>query len=256
MCIVLTASTRSQHANTTVSDLDINAPGFNWDIATRNGSQNLVIWSSTNLVDWSYAKLTRVESSTAGMTWAPSAVWDDSTSHFYVFWSSRHYDASDTAHTGTATLDRIRYATTKDFDTFSKPRDYLALDGIPLIDQEFQYLGQPGHWARFLKDENTLQVYQETTAEGLFGTWKRTPGYVRPESPREGTAVFKDNLQPGKYHMLLDDYTQYVPFETENILSGEWTESTFKDFPRGLKHGSVTPLTREEYDVVARRYGV
>lgn len=56
------------------TDLDINAPGFNWDIATRNGSQSLVIWSSSNLVDWSDAVLTTVETPTAGMTWAPSAV--------------------------------------------------------------------------------------------------------------------------------------------------------------------------------------
>lgn len=57
-----------------IPDLDINAPGFNWDIATRNGSQSLVIWSSSNLVDWSDAVLTTVETPTAGMTWAPSAV--------------------------------------------------------------------------------------------------------------------------------------------------------------------------------------
>lgn len=99
-------------------------------------------------------------------------------------------------------------------------------------------------------------MYQEITTDGLFGKWTRAEGYVRDESPREGTAVFKDNLQEGLYHMLLDDYTQDVPFETRDILSGVWTPSSFEDFPRSLKHGSVTPLTKEEYEVVAGRYGV
>lgn len=39
------------------TDLDINAEGFSWDLATRNGSRGLVIWESTNLVDWSEASL-------------------------------------------------------------------------------------------------------------------------------------------------------------------------------------------------------
>lgn len=202
------------------------------------------------------ADVNRVETLSAGMAWAPSAVWDDETSQFYVFWSSRHYAEFDTAHAGTATLDRIRYATTTDFVSFSAPQDYLALDGTPLIDQEFQYLGQPDHWARFLKNETLNQVYQETTTTGLFSTdWTRIDGYVRPESPREGTAVVKDNVEEGLYHMLLDDYTEYVPYETRDILGGEWTASEYADFPRGLKHGSVTPLTQGEYDAVKERYG-
>lgn len=130
------------------------------------------------------------------MAWAPSAVWDDDTSQFFVFWSSRHYAESDTEYTGNATLDRIRYATTTDSISFSAPQDYLALEDTPLIDQEFQYLGQQDHWARFLKNETVNQVYQETTTQGLFSTeWTRVEGYVRPESPREGTAVFKDNVE-------------------------------------------------------------
>lgn len=39
------------------SDLDINADGFSWDRATRTGSRGIVVWSSTNLVDWSEPSL-------------------------------------------------------------------------------------------------------------------------------------------------------------------------------------------------------
>lgn len=188
------------------------------------------------------------------MVWAPSAVWDDATEQYYVFWASRLYDPSDTSHAGTAGLDRIRYATTRDFVTFSAPSDYLALASTPLIDQEFQYLGTPGAFVRFLKNETTNQVYQEKTTEGLFGSWTRIPGYVRNQSPLEGPASFADNLTPGLYHLLLDDYTQYVPFETSNILSPSWVASDNSGFPAGLKHGSVTPLTQNEYNRIANKY--
>ncbi|KAM0205116.1 hypothetical protein ACHAPA_008961 [Fusarium lateritium] len=237
------------------TDLDINASGFNWDKATRKGSRGLVVWSSKDLVNWSKPSLRIVESETAGMTWAPSAVWDDAKKLYYVFWSSRHYAASDTEHTGTANLDRIRYATTKDFVKFSAPQDYHALADTGLIDQEFQYLGTPGHFTRFLKNETVNMVYQETSTTGLFGKWDRIPGYVRPESPLEGPGSFADLRTPGLYHLLLDDYTQYVPFQTNNILSPKWEKSNYPNFPKGLKHGSVTPLTKKEYDAVAAKFG-
>lgn len=39
------------------ADLDINAAGFSWDQATRTGSRGIVVWSSSNLVDWSEPSL-------------------------------------------------------------------------------------------------------------------------------------------------------------------------------------------------------
>jgi hypothetical protein len=191
------------------------------------------------------------------MAWAPSAVWDDATSQYYVFWSSRLYASSDTSHTGTASLDRIRYATTKDFVSFSAARDYLALSDTPLIDQEFQRTGPgPNSFTRFLKNETVNRVYQESTTGGLFGTWTRVSGYVRPESPLEGPASFADNTTPGLYHLLLDNYAQYVPFQTSNLRSPSWSASSTLGFPVGLKHGSVTPLTQREYNAIAAAYPV
>lgn len=196
--------------------------------------------------------ISSVEDPSAGMVWAPSAVWDDATSQFYVFWASRFYASSDTGHTGNAGLDRIRYATTKDFITFSKPADYIA-SGTPVIDQEFLPLdGSPGHFTRFIKNETVNQVYQETSTNGLFGAWKRTPGYVTTGSPWEGTASYADNLVKGKKYILLDDYTQYVPFES--VDGGAWKKASTQGFPSGLKHGSVTRLTKKEYDAVKARY--
>ncbi|KAI9368521.1 putative arabinosidase [Aspergillus egyptiacus] len=242
------------------TDLDINADGFSWDAATRTGSRGLTIWRSENLVDWSEPTLSIIEDSTAGMAWAPSVVYNSTSSTYYLFWASRLYSPTDDNHTGLATLDRIRYATTTDFKTFSPPSDYLALDeeNIPLIDQEFLYLGTPGHYARFLKDENVLHVYQEITTGGLFGEWERVGGYI-VEEVTEGPAAWPDvsvEQGTGRYYLMLDNYEEYVPFVTEDIGSGDWEEVVNKEgFPAGLKHGNVVPLTRREYEAVAARFG-
>lgn len=208
-------------------------------------------------MNWSPARLVDVEGTTAGMAWAPSAVYDETTAEWAVFWASRLYAEDDTAHTGPASNDRIRFATTKDFETFSAPQDYLALADTPIIDQEFQYLGKPEHWARYIKNETVNQMWVETSSTGIFGEWTRVPGYVRGETPREGAAFFADNLSPGKYYLLLDDYTQYLPYQSMDVTEpGFWESTDWTEFPRGLKHGSVTPLTQEEYDAVAARYHI
>jgi hypothetical protein len=191
------------------------------------------------------------------MVWAPSAVWDDQRQEFSVFWSSRFYDASDRDHKGKATPDRIRVASTKDFTSFTPARDYIKAN-TPVIDQEFQYLGQPGHYARFIKNENENRVYQELSTDGLFGRWTRTGNYVVMDSPREGPASFADNVNPNVYHLLLDDYgsgQRYTPYEIGNINAPGWKRSNYPRFPKGVEHGSVTQVTQQEYDALSKRYG-
>lgn len=189
------------------------------------------------------------------MAWAPSAVWNDDEQQYYLFWASRLYDSTDSDHTATAGLDRIRYSTTRDFVTFSSPADYVALDDIPLIDQEFLELGTPGAYARFIKDENVNQVYQETTTGGLFGEWTRIPGYIGDNPLSEGPASFPDIENPGVYHLLLDNYEEYVPFQTSDIDAGSWEKSSSSSYPTGLKHGSVLRLTQTEYDAITSKFG-
>ncbi|KAL4789645.1 hypothetical protein BDV19DRAFT_394853 [Aspergillus venezuelensis] len=245
------------------TDLDINADGFSWDEVTRRGSRGLVIWKSTDLVSWGEPWLAEIEEPTAGMAWAPSVVYNADESQYYLFWASRLYSETDTEHTGTATLDRIRYATTIEFVTFSAPSDYVALDAenVPLIDQEFLYLGEEGHYARFLKDENVLHVYQEISTGGIFGNWEKSPspndsGYIATTT-FEGPAAFADVNTPGRYYLLMDNYEEYIPFVTEDIESGIWEQldRAGSGLPAGLKHGSVFPVTAEEYDALLAAYG-
>ncbi|KAJ3530447.1 hypothetical protein NM208_g9327 [Fusarium decemcellulare] len=238
------------------TDLDINVPDFSWDVATRNGSRGLVVWTSPNLVDWTGPSLPIVETPEAGMLWAPSAVFDETNEGWNVFWSSRFFDTSDTAHSGVSTYDRIRTSFTRDFATFTTPNDYVSLTDTSVIDQEFQYLGTPGNYVRFLKNVTSSQIFAEKTTTGIFGTWDRIPGNARDESPREGALAYKDNLQPDKYYLWLDDYIQYIAYETTDILNNDWTPSESGGIPPYIKHGSIFSVTQAEHDLLLTTYPI
>lgn len=188
------------------------------------------------------------------MVWAPSAIYDAASEQYYVFWASRFYPTSDPDHTGTAGNDIIRYATTKDFTTFSEPKDYISTS-YSVIDQEFQKLDGDNHFARFIKDESVGKVYQEITTTGLFGEWSRvggSSGFVTQDT-REGPASFRDNTDLSLYHLWLDNYSgngNYVPYQTDDIENGDYTQSSAPNFPQGLRHGSVTPVTQSQYDAL------
>lgn len=47
-----------------------------WDAAQRTGSRGIFVWESTDLVNWGNERLVVVEDPTAGMVWAPEAIWD------------------------------------------------------------------------------------------------------------------------------------------------------------------------------------
>src|SRR6185503_10606379 len=59
------------------TDLSINL-NRDWNRATHAGSKSIVIWESTNLVDWSAPRLVKIAPDDAGCTWAPESVYDDS----------------------------------------------------------------------------------------------------------------------------------------------------------------------------------
>ncbi|CAG9952681.1 unnamed protein product [Clonostachys rosea f. rosea IK726] len=237
---------------------DIGTGGIRDPYLTTNPDRSVfyliatVVWTSPNMADWSGPYLPTVEVPDAGMVWAPSAVYDETKGGWDVFWSSRFYD--NPAHSGWATYDRIRTSFTTDFATFSTPRDYISFADTSVIDQEFQYLGSPGNYVRFLKNVTTSQIFAEKTTTGVFGTWDRIPGNAREESPREGALAYKDNVVADKYYLWVDDYIQYIAYETTDILNNAWEPTSSNGIPPSIKHGSVFSVTQAECDLLLAKY--
>ncbi|KAJ4377500.1 hypothetical protein N0V83_000325 [Neocucurbitaria cava] len=224
---------------------DLNIGKTTWDASQRTGSRGIFVWESTDLLTWTSERLVTVEDSTAGMVWAPSSIFDAERGEYMVYWASKFYPSSDPKHTGSPSSIRIRYAHTKDFKTFSAPKDYIDRSPTNIIDMEFLPLGNTS-FARFMKDESAKTVFCEVSTTGLFGTWTR-PGGTNAviASGVEGPAPYWDNLTPGKAHVLLDFYggDGYRPYESADVAGGKWAASERAGWPKNLRHGSVMPVT-------------
>lgn len=241
---------------------DLHIGKTNWDAAQRTGSRGIFIWESTDLVNWVNERLVVVEDATAGMVWAPEAIWDPAKGQYLVHWASKFYPTSDPQHTGAPSNIRIRYAYTSDFTTFSAPQTYIDKNPTNIIDLTF--LPIPGNnnqsFLRFMKDETKKTVFVETSTTGLFGTWTRPGGQdAIIQSGVEGPAVYWDNQVPGRAHLLLDFYGAdgYRPFVSENPANngGAWTGSSRGSWPANLRHGSVLPVNATLYEAVRARWG-
>jgi hypothetical protein len=236
---------------------DLNIAKTTWDAAQRKGSRSIFVWESSDLVTWTNERLVSVEDATAGMVWAPSAIWDASRSQYLVHWASKFYPTSDPNHTGSPSSIRIRYAYTSDFKTFSAPQDYINRSPTNIIDLEFLSLGNNAY-ARFMKDESAKTVFTEISTNGLFGTWTRPAGANAViANGVEGPAVYWDNQVAGKAHLLLDFYGAdgYRPYEAADVKSGKWSASDRSAWPANLRHGSVLPVTKAQVDGLRGKWG-
>jgi hypothetical protein len=242
------------------TDLKIYGNG-NWDASQRTGSKSIMVWESTDLVNWTNQRLVKVSPDTAGNTWAPEAFYDKSIGAYVVFWASKLYDAADTGHAG-STYNRMMYATTRDFYTFSEPKVWKD-PGYSVIDSTM--IEHDGTYYRFTKDErsNTSStpcakfLIEEKSASILSTNYD----FVREcigsgsVSAGEGPLVFKSNTED-RWYLFIDEFggQGYVPFTTTDLASGNWTKATSYSLPKSPRHGTVLPVTQAEYDRLLTAY--
>ena len=248
------------------TDLKINGNG-DWGGAQRNGSKSIMIWESTDLVNWSDQRMVEVAAKDAGCTWAPEAFYNDETGEYMVFWASMING-----------FHKIWYATTRDFYTFSEPNVWINLknkDGkdISVIDTSvFAVPNADGTktYYRVSKNEASGDAVVDEgdpaggkfeileTATSLTGEWTRIKSdFLNSTTGVEGGTMFKFNGED-KYCLLLDDNggVGYFPSVTTDIASGEFTrlsEGEFS-FPSTMRHGTVINITDEEFAALEEKW--
>ncbi|KAK4103241.1 glycoside hydrolase family 43 protein [Parathielavia hyrcaniae] len=203
------------------TDLDIGK------MAQRTGSRGIFVWESTDLINWGNERLVVVEEATAGMVWAPEAIWDPAKGRYLVHWASKFYATSDPGHTGSPSNIRIRYTYTSDFKTFTAPQTLIDKPPTNIIDLTFLPLNgtNSNAFLRFMKDETRKTVFVEVSSTGLFGTWTRPGG---------DSAIIQQGVEGPA---AMDGYR---PYESSNPASnGAWTASNRAAFPSNLRHESV-----------------
>ncbi|MEU0211192.1 family 43 glycosylhydrolase [Streptomyces canus] len=240
------------------TDLRIYGNG-DWDAAQRSGSKSIMIWESTDLVHWTNQRLIKISPDSAGNTWAPEAFYDAKLGEYVVFWASKLYD--NEAHSGD-TYNRMMYATTRDFYTFSEPKVWIDR-GYSVIDSTM--IQNNGTYYRLSKDErnnssstpNSKFIFEEKSDSILNPSWTAVAEGIGKGamSAAEGPLVFKSNTEE-KWYAFLDEFggRGYLPFETTDLDSGNWTPVADYDLPAKPRHGTVLPVTQAEYDRLLRAY--
>ncbi|WP_205328493.1 glycoside hydrolase family 43 protein [Glycomyces sp. YM15] len=233
------------------TDLRVHANG-DWEEIQRRGSRSIMVWESTDLVDWGEGRLVEVAPPEAGNTWAPEAIWDPDQGAYLVHWSSKLY--RDARHEGES-YNRIMCATTRDFREFSQPRVWVDR-GWNTIDATV--IDHDGAYYRFLKDERGRSseapqgksIFSETAASLTAADWRPLAEGIGLDSVSqgEGPLVYKSNTEQ-RWFLWIDEFTErrYVPFETTDLASGRWTRCEDYRLPKDPCHGVVLPVTSEEY---------
>ncbi|MCD2257043.1 glycoside hydrolase family 43 protein [Agrilactobacillus fermenti] len=221
-----------------------------WDDSRGIGTakRSILSMSSSDLTGWGYDYST-IASGDAGCTWAPEAIWDPIQQNYLVYWAESNSEDNY--------KDLSIWASrTSDFKNFSQAVPYIAPTGQSRIDATvFQ---NNDHFVRFVKNENSKHVYEDRV--NALTDPQGTPIYSELLSNLkdvEGPETYKLYGQ-NKWVLLLDHYNDngYEPYVSDNIDSGVFNKLDPKDYsiPDGARHGSVLPITEDEYNRLVQRW--
>ena len=232
------------------TDLRI-ANGKGWKAASTQGSTSLIVWESTDLVNWSAPWMADVASAIpgAGYAWAPEAIYDESTGDYFVYW------ATISPRDGVREA-RIWAARTKDFRSFTPPELYIERNGSgvnagDIIDT--QIIEVKGQKHRYYRASRDTQIPIEG-ADSLTGTWERIGDLARlgyTGRQVEGPAFFQFNHEQ-KWAILVDKpgkggYFPVVITDFSDPSGYKLLPSDAYSFGAGEKrHGGILNITRSE----------
>jgi len=258
------------------TDLKIDGRPGSFAGAQTHGSLAVEVWESTDLVNWSAQRHVTVSTEYAGNTWAPEAYWDEERQTFVMYWASNLYETTDPADRTEPSYNRMMYATTDDFETFSEPQVWIDVDrrgqaGAGSIDVTVAQ--HEGDYYRVYKDENSMTLRQErssdllATVEGSYpGTtgaadeWVelgteigsgQPNGYGGTFTHSEGPSLFRANegdVNGYEYYLFADQPNyhggpnHYVPMATGDITdASSWSvigdEMPESQFPQNADGG-------------------
>jgi hypothetical protein len=154
------------------------------------------------------------------------------------------------------------YAMTDDFRSFSEPKIWWD-PGYSVIDSTV--IEHAGHYYRFSKDDRERaegapcgkSVVAQKSAALTSTAFEHIAECVGRGAigDGEGPLVFKSNAEE-KWYLFIDEYggRGYVPFETTDLDTGQWTMVKDYQMPGHPRHGAVIPVTQAEYDRLAKAY--
>jgi hypothetical protein len=244
------------------TDLRI-ANGTSWNNAANSGSTQLVIWESTDLVNWSAPRLLNVAGaiSGAGDAWAPEAIFNPATGDYVIYWATN------------ATLNgvkkhRIYYTRTTDFRTITAPTLYIDRGaGQGIIDTQIVESPTSVGGFRYYRASADGQITIEGS-NSILGSWTRIGDLSHmgiSNGATGGNVVEGPMWMPfndrNEWGLWLDQYATgrgYMPITSTNLGSTS-NFRTVSDYALGTnrkRHGGIMSLTAAEESRVLGKYGV
>ncbi len=222
---------------------------LDWSAVSHNGSKCLAMWESEDLVNWSAQRLAPLGNENFGCLWAPDAFYDPEREDYVLHWSSTH------ASNGFGNMG-IWYTRTKDFRSFEPPRLLYQKSDAGIIDSAIYV--ENGKYFMFLKCDRNPERILLLQADHAEGPYVRNETYDRSmlaieAGVYEGPTALR--LEDGRWCLFLDYYgvpgegQGYVPFLADSLAGGHFIRSDEAfSFPYGYKHGTVIPISVEEYE--------
>lgn len=256
----LLRSVNGTHFYLIATDLSIyHRGGWKHAEATVTGSRSLVIWESSDLVNWSEPRLEEVAPKHAGCAWAPEAIYDEESNDYLIFWAS-----SRNSRDGSGRGLHIYCSKTRDFRSFTPAETYITRgETHTIIDTTIIKVGN-----KYYRASGDGHITIETS-DRLMGEWEllstlETLGLGITGSDVEGPQFFKFNGED-KWGLLVDQYATsggYLPIFTTDI--GDQTGTCWRKPQQGeysfgnlkKRHGSILPITKTEYDAIKDKWGM
>lgn len=215
-----------------------------WDSAVRDGSRDIIIWESDDILHWSAPRSATIAPEGAGCAWAPEAIWDETKDAFLLFFASfvKENEDSEGRH-------RIYSVHTKDFLQFTFPQKYIERMKS-VIDTTIIHDG--GIYYRFSKDETSKQIILDKGSDlaGMFESVHsdRLASLLGLEGPECYL------LPDGKWCLICDQFASgkgYLPIVIDDLDSGKMHVLSDKDYDFGeskKRHGGVIQITDGDYE--------
>ncbi len=232
------------------TDLRI-ASNKGWHAAMHGGSTSIVIYESTDLVNWSAPRLVDIAGAIpeAGCAWAPEAIFDEEAGDYVVYWTT-------ISPAGGQTKPRIYYTRTRDFVKFTPARLYIDRPGgTGLIDTQIVRDDSPGSKYRYYRASGDGEITIEGS-DHILGSWT-TVGNLRPVGLTgkdvEGPILFR--LQDSnEWALWVDQYATgrgYLALVTRDLsdpASFRRVDSNRSSYGQSVKrHGGIISISASEY---------
>lgn len=226
-----------------------------WYGISVNGSKCFSIWESDDLVNWSEQRLVKIGDENFGCMWAPDLIYDKENKDYVLHWSSPHRDYQNG-------FKGIYYSRTKDFQTFTKPEVLYRKEDSGVIDSAIYE--EDGMYYLFVKSEDHPAKNMLLISKQVTGPYTKIEAFdecMAELDPHVYEALTAVRLENGNWCLFLDYYgvrgagQGYVPFICENIAKGKFVRSDASfSFPYGFKHGTILPITMEEYERIKQHH--